>query len=352
MPAASSAAGMERRDAMKAVLLTGHGGPEALVYRGDIPTPEPAEDEVLVKVGAAGVNNTDLWTREGAYGSGGDPRATGGWRRDRPMEFPRIQGIDIAGRIVATGAEVPEARVGERVLVNPVIYPGGGEEGLAEAELVGSERDGGFAEYVAVPARNAHAVETSLTDEELATFPTAYLTAERMLNRARLEAGEAILVTGASGGVGSALLQLAGVRGAHTIAMVGAGKEERARELGAEAVITRGTGDLSDMVRQGTESRTVDVAGRRGRRRHLHRAAERPQTLRTVRDRRCNRRPASGPGSPDPVSQAARADRLYGRYQGGVRRTRQVHITGRDKTYAVRLLPALPDTRGAADLRG
>lgn len=236
---------------MKAVLLTGHGGPERLVYREDLPRPEPAEDEVLVEVGAAGVNNTDLWTREGAYGAGDDPRAVGGWRRDRPMAFPRVQGMDIAGRIAAAGGGVPEARVGERVLVDPVVYDAGsGREGLAEAEFIGSERDGGFAEYVAVPSSNAHAVETSLTDEELATFPTAYLTALGMLNRARLAEGEVLLLTGASGGVGSAALQLARARGARTVAIVGAGKEDRARELGAEAVVARGTAELSAAVQR------------------------------------------------------------------------------------------------------
>lgn len=245
---------------MKAVLLTGHGGPEKLEYRQDVPIPEPAEGEVLVEVGATGVNNTDLWTRRGAYGSEDDPQATGGWRRDRPMRFPRIQGMDIAGRIAQTGGGVSQERIGERVLVDPMIYVGESREGLAEAEIVGSERDGGFAEYVAVPAPNVHAVETSLSDEELATFPTAYLTAEGMLNRARLESGETLLVTGASGGVGSALLQLARVRGARTVALVGPGKEERARELGAEAVITRSGGRLSEKVFEATAGSEVDVA--------------------------------------------------------------------------------------------
>ena len=146
---------------MKAVRLTGHGGPEKLEYREDVPTPEPDEGEVLVKVGAAGVNNTDIWTREGAYGSEDDPEEAGGWRRGETMEFPRIQGLDIVGRIVAVGEGVPDFRVGERVLVDFAIYAE--EESLADAEIIGSERDGGFAEYVAVPAENAHEVNTSPT---------------------------------------------------------------------------------------------------------------------------------------------------------------------------------------------
>lgn len=88
---------------MKAVLLTGHGGPEKLEYREAVPAPEPAAGEVLVEVGAAGVNNTDLWTKEGAYGAADNPEATGGWRPGEPMRFPRVQGADVAGRIVGVG---------------------------------------------------------------------------------------------------------------------------------------------------------------------------------------------------------------------------------------------------------
>jgi NADPH:quinone reductase-like Zn-dependent oxidoreductase len=243
---------------VKAVLLTGHGGPEKLEYREDVPTPEPAADEVLVEVGAAGVNNTDLWTREGAYGAADDPDATGGWRRGEPMRFPRIQGADVAGRIVRVGDGVAGSRVGERVLVDPTLYAEGGD-GPIGAGLIGSERDGGFAEYVTVPAENAHAVETPLSDEELATFPTAYVTAERMLKRARLVGGETALVTGASGGVGSALVQLAKARGAYVIAVVGPGKEERVRGIGADAVIARGATDIPAAASAASGGRPVDA---------------------------------------------------------------------------------------------
>lgn len=242
---------------MKAVLLTGHGGPEKLEYREDVPVPRLAGGEVLVEVGAAGVNNTDIWTREGAYGEIDDPGAVGGWRRGEQMRFPRIQGADIAGRIVGVSEGIPGSRVGQRVLVDPTLYSEEGD-GLVDAGLIGSERDGGFAEYTAVPAENAHAVETSLTDEELATFPTAYVTAERMLKRARVAAGEIVLVTGASGGVGSALVQLARLRSARVIALVGAGKEEKVCSIGAGAVITRGAPSLSDAVAEAA-GRSIDV---------------------------------------------------------------------------------------------
>lgn len=243
---------------MRAVLLTGHGGPEKLEYREDIPVPEPAAGEVLIEVGAAGINNTDIWTREGAYGAEDDPQAAGGWRGE-PMEFPRIQGLDIVGRIERVGAGVTESRVGERVIVDFVLYSGEGEQGLVDADIIGSERDGGFAEYVSVPAENVHRINSPLDDEELATFPTAYVTALRMLNRARVKEGETVFVTGASGGVGSALLQLAKVRGARVIALVGPGKEARARSLGAEATVTRGVADLASAVSEATDGSPIDV---------------------------------------------------------------------------------------------
>ena len=243
---------------MKAVLLTGHGGLEKLEYREDVPTSEPAEGEVLIAVNAAGINNTDIWTREGAYGTEGDPATTSGWRRGSTMRFPRIQGADIVGRVVGVGEGVSDSRIGEKVIVDNALYSGG-EEGLVNAGLIGSERDGGFAEYVAVPVENAHAIESDLSDAELATFPTAYVTSLRMLNRARVSAGETVLVTGASGGVGSGLVQLARLRGARVIALVGPGKEDQARALGAELVITRDTGDLAAAVAKVEGGRHIDV---------------------------------------------------------------------------------------------
>lgn len=244
---------------MRAVLLAGHGGLEKLEYREDVPIPEPTAGEVLVEVGAAGVNNTDIWTREGAYGAADEPGAVGAWRRGEPMRFPRIQGADIAGRVVAVGEGIPEARVGERVLVDPTLYSEEGD-GLVGAGLIGSERDGGFAEYVTVPAENAHKVDTSLTDEELAVFPTAYVTAERMLNRARVARGETVFVTGASGGVGSALVQLVKARDARVVALVGSGKEGRARALGADTVVARGAPEsLPEAVSKAAGGYPVDV---------------------------------------------------------------------------------------------
>jgi NADPH:quinone reductase-like Zn-dependent oxidoreductase len=210
---------------------------------------------VLIEVGACGVNNTDLWTRQGAYGREDDPNAISSWQQ---MQFPRIQGSDIAGRIVEVGTDVSPKRIGERVIVDPTLYRGGGE-GLYEAGFIGSGRDGGFAEFTSVPAVNAHPIESNLSDAELATFPVAYVTGEHMLNRAHLQKGETILITGASGGVGSGLVQLSRIREARVIAIAGRGKEDAVRQIGAEIVVTRQVDDLYQAVIEAIGQRPVDV---------------------------------------------------------------------------------------------
>ncbi|HSS66322.1 MAG TPA: alcohol dehydrogenase family protein [Gammaproteobacteria bacterium] len=243
---------------MRAALLTGHGGPEMLEVRDDVPVPRPRQGEVLIEVGACGVNNTDIWVREGAYGNEDDPNAVSSWRAESTLTFPRIQGADFAGRIAAVGEGVSASRVGERVMVDFDLY-GDDEDSLADIDYIGHGRDGGFAEYVAVPAENATAVDTPLNDAELATFCCAYVTGERMLNRARVRAGELVLVTGASGGVGSGLIQLCRARGAVPVAVVSKGKEETVRAIGAEHVVVRGEGSLKGAVKAQLGNRPIDV---------------------------------------------------------------------------------------------
>ena len=245
-------------ETMRAVLLTGHGGPEMLRYREDVPTPVPAPGEVLVRVNACGINNTDIWVREGAYGSDDDPGAVSSWRRDRPLVFPVIQGADIAGRVAAVGDGIDGGIVGKRVMVDFGIYNDSGPS-LANVDYIGHGRNGGFAEYCAVPAENAHIVETPLSDAELATFCCAWVTAERMLVRARVTGGEIVLVTGASGGVGTGLIQLARARGAVPVAVASARWADDLLELGAQAVIARESEDLSAAIRSTLGARPVDV---------------------------------------------------------------------------------------------
>ncbi|UCH27608.1 MAG: alcohol dehydrogenase catalytic domain-containing protein, partial [Trueperaceae bacterium] len=189
---------------MRAVLLTGHGGLEKLEYHQNIPVPKPGPGEVLIEVGACGMNNTDINTRVGWYAkevttaSGNVPLNTdrdGSWGGG--LRFPRIQGADPAGRIVAVGSGVDANRVGQRVLVDPWLRD---PSGLLERALyLGSERDGGFADFVSVPAVNAHPIRSERSDVELASFPCSYSTAEHMLERARVRAGQQVLVSGASG---------------------------------------------------------------------------------------------------------------------------------------------------------
>ena len=239
------------------MLLTGHGGPEKLVLENNWPTPDISSDEVLVKVDACGINNTDIWVREGAYGSSDDPDTVASFG-DSPLQFPLIQGADIAGVIVSCGTNVDSSRNGQRVMVDFGIYAGPGDD-IPSHDYIGSGRPGGFAEYVAVPAENAHSVETSLSDAELATFCCAYVTGEHMLRRARVSAGERVLVTGASGGVGSGVIQLCRARGAIPYAVVGAGKEQAVMTIGAEGSITRGKGNLIKAVSEATMNAPIDV---------------------------------------------------------------------------------------------
>ena len=243
---------------MRAVLLTGHGGPEMLEYREDVPVPVPAPGEVLVRVTACGVNNTDVWVREGAYGTDDDPGEVSSWRRGQPLEFPLIQGADVVGRIAAVGEDVDGGIIGKRVMVDFGIYNDAGAS-LANIDYIGHGRNGGFAEYCTVPAENAHVVRMPLSDAELATFCCAYVTAERMLNRARLTGGEVVLISGASGGVGTALIQLARVRGAVPIAVASAGWTDALLDLGAQAVVARESENLDQAIRSALGTRPVDV---------------------------------------------------------------------------------------------
>ena len=241
---------MDVADTMRAVVLTGHGGLEKLQYRDDVPKPCPGPHEVLIAVSACGMNNTDVNTRVGWYSktvtsATGDGAAAGdvdgSWGGG--LTFPRIQGADPAGRIVEVGAGVDRARVGERVLVDAWLRDPGGD--LSKARYLGSEIDGGYAQYVAVPAANAHRIETDLTDVELASFPCSYATAEHMLQRAAVSEGQWVLVSGASGGVGSGLVQLAKRRGASVVALTSAGKSAAVARLGADVVLDRSMDDLA-----------------------------------------------------------------------------------------------------------
>lgn len=246
---------------MAAIVLTGHGDLDKLVYRKNFPVPVPASGEVLIQVTACGLNNTDVWVRKGAYGTDEDPSAVASWRRsasEQTLTFPRIQGADSVGIIAAVGAGVSADRIGQRVMVDFSIYNDHGDS-LADIDYIGHGRDGGFAEFIAVPDENAHIADNNLTDAELATFCCAYLTGEHMLDRAEVRAGERVLITGASGGVGSGLIQLCRARGAIPYAITSASKLQAVKALGAQGVIDRASPSLIDATHQVLEGHAVDV---------------------------------------------------------------------------------------------
>ncbi|MDJ0833409.1 MAG: alcohol dehydrogenase family protein [Gammaproteobacteria bacterium] len=222
---------------MRGVQLTGHGDLDKLLLRDDIPVPTPGPADVLIKVSAAGVNNTDLNTRLGWYSKSNADASDASWTGE-PLHFPRIQGADVCGRVVAVGERVDPGIIDQRVLVEPCLVEASGKI-MDPPWYLGSECDGGFAEYTVVAARHAHTVDSHLSDIELASFPCSYSTAENLLTRSQVTANDLVLVTGASGGVGSAVIQLARARGARVIAITSAAKSERIRQLGAERTIAR-----------------------------------------------------------------------------------------------------------------
>lgn len=237
---------------MSGVALTGHGGPDVLEWRDDLEVPTPGPSDVIVRVRAAGVNNTDINTRTAWYSKGDADSDDASWG-GTPLTFPLIQGADVCGDIVEVGEDVNASHIGERVLIEPCLREANGTV-LEVPWYLGSECDGGFAQYTRVAARHAYAIKSTLTDKELASFPCSYSTAENMLTRANVGAGDSVLVTGASGGVGSAAVQLARARGAKVIAITSASKAKALLELGAVKAL-----DRNDDIISALGSNSVDV---------------------------------------------------------------------------------------------
>ena len=243
---------------MRAVLLTAHGGFECLEYRTDVAVPTPRSGEVLVHIAAAGINNTDINTRIGWYADSVADDDSAGWT-GASFTFPRIQGADGCGTVVAVGDGVDPSRVGQRVLIEPVLREPIGWA-LDQARYFGSECDGAFADYATVPSAHAHRINSDLTDAQLASFPCAYSAAENMLTRVGAIANDTVLVTGASGGVGSAAVQLAKRRGCRVIAVAGADKLSQVAQLGADVTIARDT-DLAAQCGRESVDVVIDVVG-------------------------------------------------------------------------------------------
>lgn len=241
---------------MKAVVFDRHGGPDVLHYTC-VADPRPGPGEVVIQVGASTVNpDPDVTTREGLLALPG-------------MALPHIGGTDAAGEVVAVGADVTSHHVGDRVVVYPVLPCGAcdscsagvGEHACATARLWGAQTWGGRAEFARVPAANLVALPESIGYAAAATLPVAYLTAwHGLVDRARIDEGDTLLVLGASGGVGVAAMQIARHFGAKVIAGTGQEwKRVRALALGADHAVDYVGGDLAEQVADLTDGRGATV---------------------------------------------------------------------------------------------
>jgi NADPH:quinone reductase-like Zn-dependent oxidoreductase len=236
---------------MRAAVFHENGGPEVLRIE-EVEKPVPGRDEVLVEVRAAGLNHLDLWVRRGL------PIKT---------TMPHIGGSDVAGVVVETGPDSAGSREGTRVVLNPSLSCGhcewcmSGEDSLcAEHRILGEHTQGGFAEYVVAPARNVYPIPAEYDFVTAAAAPLAFLTAWRgLVSRGRLRAGETVLITGASGGVATAAVQIARLLGATIYAVTTTENVARVRDLGGDVVYDRNSGDFSKQVWQDTKKRGVDL---------------------------------------------------------------------------------------------
>jgi NADPH:quinone reductase-like Zn-dependent oxidoreductase len=219
---------------MQASFLRKHGGPEALEV-GEVERPEPGPGEILVRVGACGLNHLDIFVRRGMPGV--------------HLTLPHTSGGDVAGWVEAAGDETGARLVGKTVLIDPLI----GRHALGE------NLKGGLAEYVLVPAQNAMVLDDSFRELlRYAAVPIAYGTAHKMLfDRAHLRPGETLLVLGAAGGVGVACVQFGHRTGARVIACSSSDEKlARLSALGADETINTGQEDFS--------RRTWELTGKRG----------------------------------------------------------------------------------------
>ncbi|WP_255449705.1 alcohol dehydrogenase family protein [Shimia ponticola] len=255
---------------MRAVVLKRHGGLDALEFETAWPVPEIGPDEVLIKVAACGMNNTDVNTRAGWYSKSVTEATTGGayetldgtadntWG-GAGIQFPRIQGADVCGTVVAAGAKADQALIGKRVITDNWLRDWDDPMNMHKTGYFGSEADGGYSEYTKTNWRNVAAVESELSDAELATFSCSYSTAEGMLDRASVGAEDTVLVTGASGGVGGALIQLAKRRGAKVVALASPAKHGDVAKCGPDAILPRAPDNLPAALHEAIGQDKVSV---------------------------------------------------------------------------------------------
>lgn len=238
---------------MKCVRIHEHGGIDKLVYE-EVPVPSIRPDEVLVRVKATSLNHIDLWVRKGLPGV--------------KFRLPIIPGVDVAGVVEAKGEAVTHIAVGDRVVVAQGVSCGhckfclNGQDNLCKDYLlIGEHRDGGDAEFIAVPSRNVLTLSPKISFEEAAAGALVFLTAWQMLaDKAKVRPGEDVLVVGAGSGVGSAGIQIAKLHGARVIATTSSDeKAERARKLGADDVIDYRKQNVPEEVKRLTGKKGVEV---------------------------------------------------------------------------------------------
>ena len=238
---------------MKATIFRQHGGPEVLEYT-DVPDPVMGDGDILVRVKACSINHLDLWIRQGipAY----------------RIHLPHICGCDVAGVVERLGCSVAQVAVGDRVVLAPGLSCGRcawcrhGEDNLcATYGIRGAATDGGYAEYICARASDALPIPQAMSFETAAAFPLVFLTAWHMLiGRAKLQAGETVLVQAGGSGTGHAAIQIAKHLGATVYTTVGSdAKLIRAKALGADETINYTRESVEEFVKSATDGRGVDV---------------------------------------------------------------------------------------------
>lgn len=237
---------------MKAIVFRKHGGIEVLELT-EMPEPECGPNDALVRVRACALNHLDIWVRQGL---------------GVPIPMPHISGSDVAGEVAQVGTAVKSIKVGQRCIVSPGITFAvdewtlrGDDSQSPRFDILGMGCQGGYAQYVAAPAHTIIPVSEKLSWEEWAAIPLVFLTAWHMLvTRAKLRAGETVLVHAAGSGIGSAAIQIAKLAGARVLTTVGSdAKIEPAKKLGADEVIHYRKANFAEKVWELTGKRGADV---------------------------------------------------------------------------------------------
>ena len=225
---------------MKAIIYHETGGVDVLKYE-DAPEPEIGADDVLLRVKASALNHLDLRLRAG--------------KSPRPVDLPHIGGIDIAGDVEKVGANVSDLAPGTRVVVDPTVKTPKGPS------VIGVNRWGGLAEFVAVPSANVVPLPDDVSYDDASTLPICYVTAwYGLIDRGGMQQGETVLVHAAGSGTGSAAVQLAKELGADVIATAGSDEKlEKVKELGADHTINYNTSDFAEEIKNITEGKGVDL---------------------------------------------------------------------------------------------